>query len=194
MIVLGKKAMETRKLVMASIGWPVETDPQAAWCDCIRTMLGACGKATYVELAMSIGVSREMLQQDVSRLKIVHPKHNRGWNKATKYGTLRDMCAASGANYQTIYARMRKLIAKGVPQEQAIAIAIGTQALRLPDPRKMSKTARRKYLIMLAKRHGIWRDESKPVVEKKKRGRPAKVKTPRNNDYFTPELTAMLDY
>jgi len=67
---------------------------------------------------------------------------------------------------------MRKLMAKGIPEEKAIAEAISkpTKPAPVPDPnRKIRKKDLKRYMIRKAKRAGMWLDD-KPEPVKKKSG------------------------
>ena len=174
MKILGQRALASRAKIMSCIGWETGDDIQASWVECVETFMAGCPGSNVLSVAISIGASREMPQGNMHSLDIEQQKNknpNWGWRHVTKYGQLASQCAEKGLNYSTVYSRMRKLMAKGMPEEKAIAEAISkpTKPAPIPDPRTMRKSDRKRYLISKAKKSGMWIDD-KPDPVKKKRG------------------------
>ena len=171
---LGKVALASRSKIMLGIGWEIGSDIQADWVECVETIMAGCPGSSVLSVAISIGASREMLQGDIHSLGIERQKNknpNWGWRHVTKYGQLASQCAEKGLNYSTVYSRMRKLMAKGISEERAIAEAISkpTKPMPIQDPRTMRKSDRKRYMISKAKKYGVWIDD-KPEPVKKKSG------------------------
>ena len=175
MKILGQRALASRAKIMSGIGWETGNDIQASWIECVETVMAGCPGSNVMSVAISIGASREMLQGDIHSLGIERQKNknpNWGWRHVTKYGQLASQCAEKGLNYSTVYSRMRKLMAKGIPEEKAIAEAISkpTKPAPVPDPnRKIRKKDLKRYMIRKAKMACMWLDD-KPEPVKKKSG------------------------
>lgn len=174
MIVLKGRALACRIAGMLSVGWDCGDDPQADWMEFLTSVFATCDKITYGEFSIMLSgsVSPQAIRRDVCLLKINRPASSflRAQIKTPQSMAINEYCRRTGANYNTIYSRIRKNMANGMVRADAVKAALSTEARQKKtaasaprrqiikgDPRSMTKAQRREYLVQKAKAYGLLR-------------------------------------